>query len=121
MSHVPLVGAGKLSRVKTLVGLHHDQALGGGQFDQPSQQVQQVVGPLDKQVIRRAAKYNPGIAGPVGRLGGELSPPKERIRSNDLRVLLDGDDSALEEARQHLEIAVQIDPSHSDAYNWLER
>jgi tetratricopeptide (TPR) repeat protein len=34
-------------------------------------------------------------------------------------VLLNGDTAALEEARAHLERALEIDPSHADAYNWL--
>ena len=49
----------------------------------------------------------------------EIQPDLAETRAVLGLVLSEGDESALEEARTHLETALRIDPSYSDAYNWL--
>lgn len=53
------------------------------------------------------------------RRGLELRPDLAETHAAMGLVLLGGDTTALEEARFHLERALEIDPSHADAYNWL--
>jgi TolB-like protein/tetratricopeptide (TPR) repeat protein len=53
------------------------------------------------------------------RRGLELRPEIAETRAAMGLVLLNGDTADLEDARFHLERALEIDPSHADAYNWL--
>ena len=49
----------------------------------------------------------------------EMQPELAETRAVMGLVLLAGDQNDLEEARVHLERAIELDPSHSDALNWL--
>lgn len=49
----------------------------------------------------------------------EMEPEHAEVLAVMGLVLLNGDSDALNEARQYLERALELDPANSDAYNWL--